>query len=1265
MDIPSELVEQFARGNGVILVGAGLSRGAGLPGWDALLEPLADRISLPSHLRVDPLKVAQHYENQRNRQALLQHIVEQTDTTGTGPTENHHRLLHLGAHTWVTTNYDNLIERTFQQADMRFTKMVRDQDLPYASADMVTLIKLHGDREQPDTIVITQQDYHTYFRRFPRVKDKLTGLLLEKTFLFVGYSVNDPDFNQIQAEIAFDLQHHQRMAYAVLLSADEFTLSDLRSRNICALNVPLEEHTDYSQRLGELLDKLIRQIDQAREQRIQAVGSTAATLAPTPTEDVRGLLEAMGYRITDTKTIGSDLYFLCEAKWGAEIRQEVVHFVGTEPTASAIAALNDSVISHSAARGILLTREPLPDPLCDLAHQREHVQCYTLDEFIDRLADFRPYLEQLIKEYEVSEIPAFYVPLAVESEADDDQASQVFKPLASFVDAWLNESGRNHLSILGDFGSGKTWFCQRYSYLAARRYLSDPAHNRIPILITLRDYSRAYDIEQLVTDAIANRYKVGLAAGYKTFARLNEAGRLLLIFDGFDEMERRVSDYRTTVDNFWELAKAVCPNSKVLLTCRTAYFRHRGEEEETLTPRHRRVSVVAGDRVIDLRGQDQFEVAYLLDFGDEDIQSALQKRLPADWKLVYQRLQELSNLRDLASRPVLLDMIVKTLPQIQGASQINQASLYEAYVDALLERRWSEDTDYIVPQERLFFMQELAWEMYQTQRLIIPFSEFPERVTEYFGLRDDPEQSAFFERDVRTQSYLIRDDVGNYRFAHKSFMEYFVARKMASALSNQEHDKEQTVDVWKTNPLTPEVRDFLAFMLINPAPLWQLIEETRGQAMSQIGYAGGNATRVLSTMGNPRFYVQSDFDFSRTILTGADFTGKILTNANFEDTVLASADMTAADLSAANLQRANLRGARLTFARLIDADMRFANLSDVNLREFDQVRDIAFSPDKEAIAIVAANQIRLMHLDTGDILASAIHPTYFRCVVFHPDGRHLIAGAADGVIRVWNVDPFLEVSSIRPVDSVYSLSFAPNGEELFVGGDRGQCVALDYESMINYPNESMPMNLMCSVQGKIRASLYSSEGKYLVIGGQRSSQIEVLERTSGQIVKRLLLPGSSVMSLALCSDSGNLACGGSNGYIYVFDFATGSLVAKWLVEERADRWIWDVRYTSNGHRLISDGPHCTVAIWDTHTGKVTTLLSGHTGRLSAVAVSPDGTRIASGGIDGTARIWDISIGSQLRVFEQKLDCRGLRIQGIQTNNESLITFLIERGATED
>ena len=166
-DIPRLLIEAIARGDAVLFVGAGLSMGAGLPGWGELLAPLADEIGLPAERREDLLQVAQDYENKRGRQPLNDHIREKTDTTGIEPTDNHRRLAQLGIRTWVTTNYDDLLEKTLDRVGQSFAKVVRDQNLPYTSSDQVTLIKLHGDRQDPDTIVITRRDYNTFSGAFP------------------------------------------------------------------------------------------------------------------------------------------------------------------------------------------------------------------------------------------------------------------------------------------------------------------------------------------------------------------------------------------------------------------------------------------------------------------------------------------------------------------------------------------------------------------------------------------------------------------------------------------------------------------------------------------------------------------------------------------------------------------------------------------------------------------------------------------------------------------------------------------------------------------------------------------------------------------------------------------------------------------------------------------------------------------------------------------------------------------------------------------
>ena len=125
MDIPDQLVKAIAGGNAVLFVGAGLSRGAGLPGWADLLAPLMDEIKLPEARRQDLLQAAQDYEIARGREALLEHVLRATDTADTEPTAVHRRLPDLGIDAWITTNYDDLLERTLRQADAHQDRATR------------------------------------------------------------------------------------------------------------------------------------------------------------------------------------------------------------------------------------------------------------------------------------------------------------------------------------------------------------------------------------------------------------------------------------------------------------------------------------------------------------------------------------------------------------------------------------------------------------------------------------------------------------------------------------------------------------------------------------------------------------------------------------------------------------------------------------------------------------------------------------------------------------------------------------------------------------------------------------------------------------------------------------------------------------------------------------------------------------------------------------------------------------------------------------
>ena len=71
-----------------------------------------------------------------------------------------------------------------------------------------------------------------------------------------------------------------------------------------------------------------------------------------------------------------------------------------------------------------------------------------------------------------------------------------------------------------------------------------------------------------------------------------------------------------------------------------------------------------------------------------------------------------------------------------------------------------------------------------------------------------------------------------------------------------------------------------------------------------------------------------------------------------------------------------------------------------------------------------------------------------------------------------------------------------------------------------------------------------------------------------------------------------------------------------------------VAIAPDGSWLATGGSDGTARIWDAATGQPRATLTGHAGLVAAVAIAPDGSWLATGGSDGTARIWDAATGQQ-------------------------------------
>lgn len=508
---------------------------------------------------------------------------------------------------------------------------------------------------------------------------------------------------------------------------------------------------------------------------------------PTPADGlaqtVEGLLTVMGFACQERQSAGDRVRLVCAYK-GALTRPAAVVCKAGAVGRDDVEALLANVKAQGLGSGVLVTHARVSPAAQACATETDGlVRAFTLDQFYRELIDFEPYVQALVADYDQSELSTYYVDLGCRG-----TDGSVYKPMDTYVDAWLDDPTRNHISILGDYGTGKTSFCRQYAAKLGRQWLTEPDQKRIPILISLHDYAKAMNLEQLITDFLVNRY--GIQAPYEAFRRFNADGRLVLLFDGFDEMAQRV-DYQTTVDNFEELARAVEDHSKVILTCRTPYFRTRQEAEDLLSCRERlyegwelaggMASDLPERPLIDLTDRPNFEILYLLPFDRQDIQAILRARLPDKWEQYWQQIEDTYNLAELAQRPVLLDMIARSLPELKPGQAVNAAQLYQAYVELWLARDWEKGRTLITREDKRLFMQQLALEMLRRDESSIHYSRLPDRVREHFRL-ERADEIDYFEHDIRTCSFLRRDGEGNYRFVHKSFGEFFVAQWLAPKL---------------------------------------------------------------------------------------------------------------------------------------------------------------------------------------------------------------------------------------------------------------------------------------------------------------------------------------------------------------------------------------------------------------------------------------------------------------------------------------------------
>jgi WD40 repeat protein len=91
--------------------------------------------------------------------------------------------------------------------------------------------------------------------------------------------------------------------------------------------------------------------------------------------------------------------------------------------------------------------------------------------------------------------------------------------------------------------------------------------------------------------------------------------------------------------------------------------------------------------------------------------------------------------------------------------------------------------------------------------------------------------------------------------------------------------------------------------------------------------------------------------------------------------------------------------------------------------------------------------------------------------------------------------------------------------------------------------------------------------------------------------------------------------------------------ARLMIQDGHNGAIQCVAFSPNGKLVVTGGMDATARLWDVQTGKQVHVFRGHAGGIQSICFSPDGKRVLTGSLDRTARLWDVQTGKQIQSLE--------------------------------
>lgn len=271
--IPVELLEQCERENVLLFMGEGVNHGS-LPSSAELARDLAQRCEYPPDEPLTLPRVAGYYELVRDRNGLITFLRDRLDVQGLDPPRAHQLIAHLRPQTIITTCYDRLLEQALRQANVPYTPAVGNEDVAFAEEHKILLVWMWGVLDQPDSLLITEDDHRIFLESRGNLSDVLCSELARRTWLFLGFDLEDVWFRGFYDGAQRGLDRLGRRAYVFGATPGAYTRLWWEKRNVSILE------TEVTQLLQTLVEQLA-----GRSQPAERIDRPVAKIPAAPLPD--------------------------------------------------------------------------------------------------------------------------------------------------------------------------------------------------------------------------------------------------------------------------------------------------------------------------------------------------------------------------------------------------------------------------------------------------------------------------------------------------------------------------------------------------------------------------------------------------------------------------------------------------------------------------------------------------------------------------------------------------------------------------------------------------------------------------------------------------------------------------------------------------------------------------------------------------------------------------------------------------------------------